>query len=235
LETSGRSLIQEFRYGRKGTSAWEGRLLGSQRVPTLIEQDCSAQLLDIAQGSIPSTSPYGSRRLRLPGILDNRHMNVARLSALRTGSLYSSLDTPVTHFCLRLSRTYSRGARVRIKSTKNPVTPSGIEPATFRLEAQWRTKSSNYSKERASARNWPQQEQKGTVYLRLVSSSLLGTFQVCGWIKELFVATEAPKYLQLYNEWMNECGNRETDDRWYKVAAPIHSTGGKIGIFPGHA
>jgi hypothetical protein len=32
--------------------------------------------------------PDASRRLRLPGFLDNRHVNVVRLSALRTGRLY---------------------------------------------------------------------------------------------------------------------------------------------------
>jgi hypothetical protein len=31
------------------------------------------------------TCPEGSRRLRIPHFLDNRHMKVARLSALRTG------------------------------------------------------------------------------------------------------------------------------------------------------
>jgi hypothetical protein len=34
------------------------------------------------------TGPEGSRRLRLPGFLDNRHMEVVRLSALRTCRLY---------------------------------------------------------------------------------------------------------------------------------------------------
>ena len=34
------------------------------------------------------TGPWNSRRLRLPGLLDNRHMEVARLLALRTGRLY---------------------------------------------------------------------------------------------------------------------------------------------------
>jgi hypothetical protein len=34
------------------------------------------------------TGPWGSRRLRLPEFIDNRHMKVVRLSALRTGCLY---------------------------------------------------------------------------------------------------------------------------------------------------
>jgi len=36
------------------------------------------------------TGPEGSKKLRLPDFQDNRHMNVARLSALRTGRLYPS-------------------------------------------------------------------------------------------------------------------------------------------------
>jgi len=32
--------------------------------------------------------PYGSWSLRFPEFLDNRHMNVAKLSALRTSHLY---------------------------------------------------------------------------------------------------------------------------------------------------
>jgi hypothetical protein len=34
------------------------------------------------------TGPEGSRRLRLPEFIDNRHIKVVRLSALRTGRLY---------------------------------------------------------------------------------------------------------------------------------------------------
>jgi len=34
------------------------------------------------------TGPEGSRRLRLPEVLYNRHMKMARLSVLRTGRLY---------------------------------------------------------------------------------------------------------------------------------------------------
>jgi hypothetical protein len=37
------------------------------------------------------TGPEGSRRLMMPEFLDSRHMNLARLSALRTGRFYSFL------------------------------------------------------------------------------------------------------------------------------------------------
>jgi len=43
--------------------------------------------------------PSGFGRLRLPEFLDNQHMKVVRLSALRTGSLYPPGDIPGTHFC----------------------------------------------------------------------------------------------------------------------------------------
>ena len=42
------------------------------------------------------TGPEGSRRLRIPDI---QHMKLVRLSALRTGCLYSPGNIPGTHFC----------------------------------------------------------------------------------------------------------------------------------------
>ena len=45
-------------------------------------------------------------------------------------------NTPGAHFCKRLSRPQGRSAIGRILSTKNPLTPAGIEPATFRFVAQ---------------------------------------------------------------------------------------------------
>jgi hypothetical protein len=93
---------------------------------------------------------------------------------------------------------------------KNPVTPSGIEPATLRFEAQLRTQNSNYSNEMTFAWKWPQHEQRGGADLGLVSSSLLGTFQVCKRIKdELLVATE---HRTVYDFAMKEYDNRATTD-----------------------
>jgi hypothetical protein len=40
----------------------------------------------------------GSRKVRLPGFLENRHVIVVRLSTLRTGRLYPAGDTAVTQF-----------------------------------------------------------------------------------------------------------------------------------------
>jgi hypothetical protein len=45
------------------------------------------------------TGPLGSRRLRLPEFLGNRHMKLVGLSALLSGCVYPAGDTPGTHFC----------------------------------------------------------------------------------------------------------------------------------------
>ena len=50
-------------------------------------------------------------------------MKVVRLSALRTGGLYSSGNTPGTCFCQRLSRPQRHSAAGRIMSMKNPNDP----------------------------------------------------------------------------------------------------------------
>jgi len=63
-------------------------------------------------------------------------MKVVMLSALHTGHLYSPGNIPCTHFCLSLSQPQGHGAAGRIMSMKLPMTPSGIEPETFRLVAR---------------------------------------------------------------------------------------------------
>jgi hypothetical protein len=47
-------------------------------------------------------------------------MKVVRLSALRTGRLYSPRNIPGTHFCSRLSRPQGPIVAGRIMSMKNP-------------------------------------------------------------------------------------------------------------------
>jgi hypothetical protein len=50
---------------------------------------------------------------------DNRHNEVARLSALLTGRLYSTGNIPRIHFCYRRSRPQGHSGAGKITSMKN--------------------------------------------------------------------------------------------------------------------
>ena len=66
------------------------------------------------------TGPEGSRKLRLPDFVTTAH-DGGGLSALRTGRLYPQEILLVL---------------ISLRSMNNPLTPAGIEPATFRIVAQ---------------------------------------------------------------------------------------------------
>jgi len=63
--------------------------------------------------------------MRLPEFLDNRHMKVAKLSALCTGRFYPPSKYPSYLSRYWLSRTQIRSAAEDMKSMKNPNDPSG--------------------------------------------------------------------------------------------------------------
>ena len=82
--------------------------------------------------------------LRVPGsweapkFQDNRHMKVVRLSALRAGRFYPPQEIFLVHISVR--GWVDPRATVRPEGLcqwKIPVTPSGIEPVTFRLVVQF--------------------------------------------------------------------------------------------------
>jgi hypothetical protein len=86
---------------------------GRGRFPRFCERDKkkSRKVVRVKQSHC---RPLGSQEVEVPRFLDNRHLKVVRLSAIRTGRLH-----PGTHFSSRLSRPQGPSATGRIMSMKN--------------------------------------------------------------------------------------------------------------------
>ena len=78
------------------------------------------------------TDPEGSRKLRLPDFVTTAQDGGKVVSLTHRPPLPPG-NAPGTHFCYRLSRPQGHSA---IGGILCPLTPAGIEPATFRFVAQ---------------------------------------------------------------------------------------------------
>ena len=82
------------------------------------------------------SGPEGSRKLRFPDFVTTAQDGGKVVSPTHRPPLPPGY-APGTHFCQRLSRPQGHSATGRILCQwKTPMTPAGIEPATFRFVAQ---------------------------------------------------------------------------------------------------
>jgi len=80
--------------------------------------------------------PEGSRKLRLPDFMTTAH-DVGKVVSLTHRPPLPPGNVPGTHVCYRLSRPQSHSAIGGILcQRKIPMSPAGIETATFRFVAQ---------------------------------------------------------------------------------------------------
>jgi len=82
------------------------------------------------------SDPENSSKLRFPDFMTTAH-DGGKVVRLTNRPPLPPGNAPGTHFCYKLSRPQGHNAIGRILyQWKIPVTPAGIEPATFRFVAQ---------------------------------------------------------------------------------------------------
>jgi hypothetical protein len=82
-------------------------IISSEKMVSLISYEfnlkpsypCNNIKVKVKQSHRGLDRPFGLQEVEAPRFLDNRHMKVVRLSALRTGRLYLPGKNPGTHFC----------------------------------------------------------------------------------------------------------------------------------------
>jgi len=89
LETSGRTGIHEFRSGGKGMNAWGSKNSGFLACTHADRARLFAAAARYCSRKYTLYRPLGLQEVETHRFLNNRHTNVARLSALCTGRLYS--------------------------------------------------------------------------------------------------------------------------------------------------
>ena len=132
-----------------------------------------------------------SKMFRLPGYSQNRHMKVARLSALRTGGLYPPKEDPWYSFLLQTQSTpgpQRKGKSKLIKNLKDPTRNLARYP---RPSGSQRSASTNCSTPKIS----PKSRQTQPFINKTATATCFGEYQAS------FTLDGYTNYLQLFTDW----------------------------------
>jgi hypothetical protein len=92
----------------------------------------------LEQGKVKLSHYRPGQTLRAPGdlrlteFLNNRHMKMVRLSALRIDRL-NTQEISIAHICQKVGQLQSHSATEGLSQSKIPVIPPGIEPVENRV------------------------------------------------------------------------------------------------------